>query len=54
MRLYYNLMFVSNVRKMEWDILREDSMEEFVASFRIMPKLKTVIENDVVHGPSYP
>lgn len=29
-------------------------MEEFVASFRIMPKSKTVIENDVVHGPSYP
>lgn len=47
-------MLVSNVRKIEWDILREDSMKEFVASFRIMPKSKTVIENDVVHGPSYP
>lgn len=54
MRLLY-LMFVSNVSKMEWDIYYgEDSMEEFVASFRIMPKSKTVIENDVVHGPSYP
>lgn len=47
-------MFVSNVSKMEWDILREYSMEEFVASFRIMPKSKTVIKDDVVHGPSYP